>query len=152
MTFRVRPAGPDDTSAVVEFNRRLAWETEAKVLDPTLLTSGVSAVLADPIKGRYFVAEASGVVVGQVMITYEWSDWRNGWIWWLQSVYVRDDWRRRGVFRGLIEFVFAEARREAVVGVRLYVEEENAVAQETYRGLGFEEMHFRLMGRGMEAW
>ena len=146
MPFTVRPATPADAQVVAEFNTRLASETEGKRLDPPVIAAGVAAVLADAQKGRYFVADA-GEVVGQMMITYEWSDWRNGWIWWLQSVYVRADWRRRGVFRALFDHVLTQARREGVIGIRLYVEQENAAAQQTYRSLGFEDMHFNLMGR-----
>src|SRR4051794_33001385 len=103
MPLLIRPAGPADLAAVVEFNRRLAAETEGKALDPDLLVPGVRAVLADAHRGRYFVADAGGAVCGQVGVTLEWSDWRNGWFWWIQSVYVDAAHRRRGVFRRLFE-------------------------------------------------
>ena len=91
------------------------------------------------------VAEANGEVVGQLMITFEWSDWRNGWIWWLQSVYVRADFRGRGVFTAIFEHAREQARQAGnVEAIRLYVENDNRVAQATYRKLGFTEMHFRL--------
>lgn len=145
MSFTVRPAGPDDLSAIVEFNQRLALESENLPLDPQVLTSGVAKVLADPQRGRYFVADDAGEVIGQIMITYEWSDWRDGWIWWIQSVYVRADRRKSGVFRSVFEFIEATARTEGgVVALRLYVEKANHVAQATYHRLGFEEMHFHL--------
>jgi len=148
MSFSVRPASLADAPTIAEYNRRLAIETERKTLDATVLAKGVAAILADRNKGRYFVAERAGEVIGQMMITYEWSDWRNGWIWWLQSVYVRADCRRGGVFRELFAAVVATAERERdVVAVRLYVEKENAAAQATYRNLGFEEMHFLLMAK-----
>lgn len=147
MAHVVRPAAPADAPIIVEYNRRLAAETEDKALDPAILGPGISALLADVHKGRYFVADDHGDVIGQVMITYEWSDWRNGWIWWLQSVYVRAEHRRRGVFRALVEHVVAQAKQEGVVAIRLYVEEENATAQATYRSLGFDEMHFKLMAK-----
>jgi ribosomal protein S18 acetylase RimI-like enzyme len=146
----VRNAVPSDAPAIVEYNRRLALETEKKILEPPVLAAGVAAVLADPGRGLYFVAEENGEVVGQTMITYEWSDWRNGWVWWLQSVYVRADARGRGVFRLLFDRVAAEAARAGnVVDIRLYVEHENRPAQATYRRLGFEDMHFFLYHRGV---
>src|SRR5262245_46547470 len=101
----VRRAEPSDAAAITEFNRLMALETEGKALDVAVLSSGVRAVLADPNKGRYFLAEDSGVVVGQLMITLEWSDWRDGWFWWIQSVYVRPEARRQGVFRSLYHHV-----------------------------------------------
>ena len=145
MPITVRSAVPADVSAITEFNRRLALETENVTLDPAILTAGVAAILADKQRGLYFVAEAGGEVLGQLMITYEWSDWRNGWLWWLQSVYVRADSRNRGIFRLIFDFAIAQARAAGnVVGVRLYVERENHPAQATYRRLGFTEMHFDL--------
>jgi ribosomal protein S18 acetylase RimI-like enzyme len=149
VTPTVRSATPADAAVIAEFNRRLALETENKVLDPAVLAAGVAAVLADPGRGLYFVAEADGNVVGQLMITFEWSDWRNGWVWWLQSVYVRAEARSRGVFRALFEHALAAARNQNVVSVRLYVEKDNHPAVATYLRLGFEEMHFHLMHRPM---
>ena len=105
MPWTVRAATPADAPLVIEFNRRLAEESEGKTLDPAVLGPGVRAALADPRKALYFLAEAEGSVAGQMMVTYEWSDWRNGWLWWIQSVYVRPEARRRGVFRALFEHV-----------------------------------------------
>ena len=98
-----------------------------------------------PRKGLYFVAEIDGVVAGQMMITFEWSDWRNGDIWWIQSVYVPAEHRRKGVFKSLYEHVRAEARRRGVVGLRLYVERENQAAQQTYIAMGMHLSHYLLM-------
>jgi ribosomal protein S18 acetylase RimI-like enzyme len=137
---------PSDASVIAEFNRRLALETEDLQLDPAVLDQGVRAVLADPGRGLYFVGEMNGDVVGQLMITYEWSDWRNSWVWWLQSVYVRADARGQGVFRAVFDFAAQRARQAGnVAALRLYVEKENGVAQATYHRLGFEEMHFHLL-------
>ena len=137
MTLTIRRAEPRDSAAVAEFNRRMAWETEHKHLDPDTLARGVGRVFADPAKGFYLVAEADGEVAGQLMVTYEWSDWRDGWIWWVQSVYVREDRRRTGVFKALYAEVMRQARAAGdVVGVRLYVEKDNTRAQATYRHLG----------------
>src|SRR4051812_26727090 len=129
MPIEVRRATPADAGVIVEYNRRLARETEGKELDEAVLSAGVAAALADPVRALYFVAQDAGEVVGQLMVTTEWSDWRNGWMWWIQSVYVRADARRGGVFRGLYEHVLAAARQDpAVIGLRLYVERENHAA------------------------
>lgn len=133
----LRDATPGDAEIITEYNARLARETEGRDLDRAVLTAGVRALLADPAKGRYFVAEAAGEVIGQVMITYEWSDWRNGMIWWLQSVYVPAAFRRRGVFRALFEHVQRLASQQpGVCGLRLYVERENARAKDAYARQG----------------
>ena len=137
MTLTIRRGEPRDAGVIAEFNRRMAWETEHKHLDPDVLGRGVGRVFTDPAKGFYLVAEAGGEVVGQLMVTYEWSDWRDGWFWWVQSVYVREDCRRSGVFRLLYAEVMSLARSAGnVVGVRLYVERENTRAQATYQHLG----------------
>src|SRR5207302_721115 len=147
MALTVRPATPADVPLIVEYNRRLARETEHKELDPATVAAGVAAVVADPErKGPYFLACDGADVVGQTQVTFEWSDWRNGWFWWVQSVYVRADARGRGVFRTLYEAVRRAARDAGnVVGMRLYVERENRPAQETYRRLGMNVMPFHMM-------
>jgi ribosomal protein S18 acetylase RimI-like enzyme len=148
MSSKIRRAGAGDASVVVEFNQRLAQESEGKALDASVLTAGVLAGLADPAKALYFVAEEEGKVVGQLMITKEWSDWRNGWIWWIQSVYVREEARRRGVFRSLYRHVERMARESSeVIGLRLYVEHENARAQETYLNLGMSRTGYLVFER-----
>jgi GNAT superfamily N-acetyltransferase len=137
MALSMRRATPADAPIVAEYNRRLAAETENKDLDPTILAAGVAAGLTDPSRALYFVAEEDGAVLGQMMITFEWSDWRNGMIWWIQSVYVRADARRRGVFRALYQHVYDLARQDSkVIGLRLYVENHNHAAQQTYQQLG----------------
>ncbi|MFN4259118.1 MAG: GNAT family N-acetyltransferase [Gemmataceae bacterium] len=146
MPPRIRQATPADAAVLVEFNRLLALESEGKTLDPDLLTPGVAAALADPRKALYFVAEQDGHIQGQMMVTYEWSDWRNGWFWWVQSVYVRPEVRRAGVFRSLFEHVQAQARAQPdVIGIRLYVEEENQRAQHTYRNMGLDKTTYFVM-------
>jgi GNAT superfamily N-acetyltransferase len=137
----IRPAGPGDHAIIVEFNRRLALETESKTLDPAILEAGVAIALADPDRLRYWVAEWEGEPqpVGQAAVTREWSDWRMGWIWWFQSVYVAAPFRGRGVFRALYQQIRQEARSDPdVIGLRLYVEDANATAQKTYRSLGMK--------------
>jgi GNAT superfamily N-acetyltransferase len=139
MAFRVRQATTADQAVVMEFNRLLALESEGKTLDLAVLRAGVAAQLADPQKGLYFVADEDGAILGQLGLTFEWSDWRNGWMWWIQSVYVRSDARKRGVFRALFEHVRQAALHNGqVVGLRLYVDRENHGAQRTYERLGME--------------
>ncbi len=139
--IRVRPACIADQPLIAEFNRRLAIETERKVLDPAILERGVAEALADPDRLRYWVATVSGhaPIAGQAAITREWSDWRNGWVWWLQSVYVDQPLRGRGVFRALYEHIRHEARAlPDVIGLRLYVEDSNRSAPRTYQSLGMK--------------
>lgn len=140
LTYHVRRAVPADAAAIAEFNLRMAWETEQRQLAPATVRTGVEAVIQDPAKGVYYVADCGGdVVVGQVCVTTEWSDWRNGWFWWLQSVYVDVGWRGRGMFRSLFQHVEREARRAGnVIGLRLYVDEHNATAQEVYARRGMQ--------------
>jgi len=130
---------------LIEYNRAMAWETEHKRLDEQVLAKGVAAVFDDPAKGFYLVADLDGSMVGQLMVTTEWSDWRNGWFWWIQSVFVRPDARKQGVFRSL----FAAAEKLAleagnVVGLRLYVERENVNAQRTYESLGMYDAGYQV--------
>jgi ribosomal protein S18 acetylase RimI-like enzyme len=133
----VRPAGENDTEIVVNFNAAMARESEGKELDRARLSQGVRGALSDDSKCRYFVAEVEGRVVGQTMVTFEWSDWRNGDFWWIQSVYVDPAFRRRGVFRALHEHIRRLARSTpGVCGLRLYVHRDNVRAQKTYRELG----------------
>lgn len=143
---RVRPATPDDRDTIVAFNAAMARETEGRDLDLATLARGVAALLADPVRGRYFVLEdAPGRIDAALMLTLEWSDWRNGYFWWIQSVYVRPEARRRGHYRRLYEEVWRRALGEPdVCGVRLYVERENLSARETYERLGMEETAYRL--------
>lgn len=143
----VRPALSADWSVIADFNIRLAWESEHKRLDPAKIEPGVQALLMDSGKGRYFLAESDGQIVGQIMHTWEWSDWRNGQIWWLQSVYVTAEYRQKGVFRRLFEYLVKLAEQERVLGVRLYVEEHNERAQRTYQQLGLSAAGYHVMER-----
>jgi len=133
----IRAARSEDAAVVAEFNAAMALETEHKRLDPAILRAGVEHAISNPEIARYFLAEIDGRVAGQLMITMEWSDWRNATFWWIQSVYVRPEHRSRGVFKALYRHVEAIAReRKDVCGLRLYVERENAAAQAVYRRLG----------------
>lgn len=146
MALTVRPAQPEDLEALVHGNAEMARESEGKKLDVATLRAGVAALLADAGKGRYFVAEADGQFAGQLMITYEWSDWRCGWFWWIQSVYVAHAARGQGVYRRLHEHVAALARQAGdVVGLRLYVEENNHRAQRVYQRCGMAPAHYHVM-------
>lgn len=139
--LQIRQARLSDQMIVADFNRRLADESEGKRLDPERLAAGVASALGDPDRLRYFLAELAepAEVVGQAAISREWSDWRNGWIWWLQSVYVAEAHRGRGVFRELFRYIRALARNaDDVIGLRLYVEDSNLPALRTYRALGLE--------------
>jgi ribosomal protein S18 acetylase RimI-like enzyme len=142
----VRPAGAKDLDALVDFNLAMAQETESKRLDPARLARGVQTLLQRPSEGRYLVAEAPAAgIVGALMLTFEWSDWRNGRFWWIQSVYVRPDWRRRQVYRALHERVRAEAFADPeACGLRLYVERENGAAQAVYRAMRMIETPYLL--------
>jgi GNAT superfamily N-acetyltransferase len=143
--INVRPATVDDTEFLVRGNAQLALETEQLSLDVDRLRSGVHAVFGDPARGFYLIAEVDGTRVGQMMITYEWSDWRNGVFWWIQSVYTVPEVRRRGVFRALYAQAEALARqRGSVCGLRLYVDIHNRPAQETYRRCGMQETAYRM--------
>lgn len=150
--WHIRPARPEDLDVVVRFNVALAAESERTRLDPQRIRAGVASLLADPHRGRYLLAargtpdDPGGAIVGQLMHTYEWSDWRNGWIWWLQSVYVVPECRRTGAFRALLERLRTEAAaREDVVGLRLYVEQENHDAHRTYERFGFAPAGYLVM-------
>jgi GNAT superfamily N-acetyltransferase len=145
--LKIRRATVDDAEIVAEYNVRLALETEGTALDRAVLLPGVQAALADANKALYFLAEMEGDVVGQCMVTYEWSDWRNGPLWWFQSVYVRADWRRRGIFRALFEHVLAEGKAAGAVGVRLYAHSENTNALATYQSLGMNSTHYIVLER-----
>lgn len=145
---RVRPAVGEDLETIVEFNCALAQESEGLTLDRDVVVHGVRAVLEDPHRGRYLVAEIDDRPVGQAQITYEWTDWRNGWFWWLQSVYVRPQCRCRGVFRSLyMHIVRAAQERGDVRGLRLYVEQANAPAIDTYTRVGMGRTSYLLYER-----
>lgn len=146
MMIKIRPAELSDSEVVIDFNIRLAAETENKQLDRATVELGVRAILSNPQHGRYFVACVGDRVIGQMMHTWEWSDWRNGEIWWLQSVYVQTEFRRQGVFTQLIRHLQAEAATSPhVVGVRLYVETHNSAAQATYERLGLKQTGYVVM-------
>ena len=141
----VRPARPADLPALVELQLAMAAETEDLALDRATVERGIAAVLADPGKGRYRVAEADGRIVGCLLTTPEWSDWRNGTVLWIQSVYVVPGARRRGIYRRLYEEVRAEVEAAPDLhGLRLYVDRRNAAAQRAYERLGMSREHYEM--------
>lgn len=148
MPISIRAAEVADVPFLVECNAAMALETEHKSLDRDVLTRGTQAVFDDPRRGFYLVAELAGAPAGCLLITYEWSDWRNGDWWWFQSVYVTKAARRTGVFRALYAEVERRARAAGAVGLRLYVERDNSRAQQTYVSLGMEEEAYRMLRRG----
>lgn len=151
MSLIIRPANPSDAGVIAEYNRLLALESEDIILDPIVLAAGVAVALADPDRARYFLAELDGEVVGQLMFTREWSDWRNGWLWWLQSVYVHADHRRQGVFRALFDHVEQLIRQDPEVkGLRLYVENANTAAQDTYARVGMLKAGYLVLQKMRE--
>jgi len=143
--MQIRFATIADLPSLVAFNQAMALETENKQLDQRILSSGVEAVLRDAQKGFYVVGENAGEIVGGLMVTFEWSDWRNAWFWWVQSVYVIPEKRGTGVYRSLYEFVKQKAsERKDVCGFRLYVESENKSAQLVYKRLGMSESDYQM--------
>ena len=143
--MKIRKARLADALVIADFNCRLAQETESLLLDPASVRRGVRALLNDPAKGIYFVAVEHGVVVGQLLITYEWSDWRNGYFWWIQSVYVAQDYRRAGAFGVMFDHVQQPGKsNRAVCGLRLYVESGNRRAQQVYERFGMSPTHYKI--------
>ncbi|MFL6232222.1 MAG: GNAT family N-acetyltransferase [Thermoanaerobaculia bacterium] len=141
----IRPGEPRDAAAIVDFQLRMARETEELGLDPETLRRGVEAVFADPAKGRYWITQRGTETVGCLLTTFEWSDWRNGVILWIQSVYVIPEERGRGVYRALYERVRRQVDESPELkGIRLYVEKRNAAAQRVYERLGMTREHYDL--------
>jgi len=145
MDITVRDATAADIDAIAGYNQRLAQETEGKSLDAAVIGAGVRRGFASPQLCRYFVAEADGRVVGTTMLTYELTDWRDGVIWWLQSVFIEPEYRRHGVFRAIYRHIEALARKDADArGLRLYVHRDNARAMKTYEALGMDKAGYEL--------
>lgn len=143
--MEIRIANQEDVGALVEFNQTMALETEGKTLDSSTLRAGVAAVFADDRKGFYVVADNKGSVTAGLMVTTEWSDWRNGVFWWIQSVYVSPEYRGTGLYGKMYEFVKEQAAKAGnVCGFRLYVEKENERAQRVYEKLGMEKTYYLM--------
>jgi len=143
--FSIRQADLKDAESIAEFNRLMAFETEHKKLLPEVILAGVNTMIANPAHGFYLVAEGKDEIAGSLMVTTEWSDWRNGVVWWVQSVYVREEYRRQGIYRALYEQVKTQASDDpSVCGFRLYVEKDNVNAQKTYESLGMVETDYLM--------
>ena len=138
----IRQATPADAPAIIDFQLKMAWETEKMALDKETVSKGVNAVFGDLAHGQYYVADADGRVVSSLLITYEWSDWRNCNVWWFQSVYVIPEFRRQGIFRKMYAFIKDKAEKEGIAGLRLYVETKNTRAKKTYEALGMNSEHY----------
>lgn len=144
-TITVRKANGNDARDIAEFNLAMAWETEEKKLNEETIHAGVKSLMDKPEYGFYIVAESDGKTIASLMITKEWSDWRNGLFWWIQSVYVTPDFRRQGIYRKMYETILKLAADQPdVCGCRLYVEKENIPAQKTYEALGMSETHYKM--------
>ena len=140
-----RPATLADASTIADFQLWMALETEEVTLDPAICRAGVAAVFERPGLGCYHVAEENGRLLASTLLTYEWSDWRNGIVWWIQSVYVPPADRRRGIFAGLYRYLQSQAEADPLVrGLRLYVDLRNRSAQEVYTRLGMNGEHYRV--------
>lgn len=149
--MKIRLAEAADAAAMTEFNQLMAMETEGKRLEPKVISAGVEAVFGDPAKGFYVVAEEAGEVAGGLMVTFEWSDWRNGWFWWIQSVYIRPEYRGRRLYSDLYAFVKEKAAAAGnACGFRLYVERENEHARRVYEKLGMAESHYLMYEEEMK--
>jgi GNAT superfamily N-acetyltransferase len=141
----IRQATTSDSSSIVEFQLAMAWETERLRLDEPTVIKGVAAVFSDPAKGTYYVAEADGKVVGSLLTTFEWSDWRNGTVLWIQSVYVRTEYRKRSIFSKLYKHIQEKVNGTPDLrGIRLYADKTNIPAHGVYEHLGMTAEHYQM--------
>jgi GNAT superfamily N-acetyltransferase len=140
----IRKANQSDSEKIISFQLSMAMETEDLALDALTVERGVNAVFASPEKGDYYVAEIKGEVAASLLITFEWSDWRNCNVWWFQSVYVIPSYRRMGIFRQMYSYVKNEAMKQNIAGLRLYVESNNGPARKTYEAMGMSSQHYTM--------
>mgnify|MGYP001234382428 FL=1 len=146
MNLIIRKASNNDINTIVTFNYLMAKETETILLDKNIVKLGVKSVITDPSKAQYWIAENNNEIIGQLMVTYEWSDWRNGDMWWISSVYVTENFRRRGVFSALYKHIEHMAKENlGCCGIRLYIEKHNERAQKTYLSLGMNDSGYDVM-------
>jgi GNAT superfamily N-acetyltransferase len=138
----VRKAEPSDAPSIIDFQLKMALETEKINLVHELVAKGVDAVFRDQSKGQYYVADSDNKVIASLLITYEWSDWRNCSVWWIQSVFVVPEYRRGGIFREMYNHIKQLAEEQDIAGLRLYVETKNSKAQKTYEALGMNSEHY----------
>jgi len=143
--MNIRPANHSDHSIIVDFQVRMAKETEDMGLSTETVNKGVQSVLNDPNKGIYYVAERDGKVIASLLTTYEWSDWRNGMVLWIQSVYVLSEYRGQGVYKEMYLYLMAKVTNDPdLLGLRLYVEKDNVNAQKVYQKLGMDGEHYKM--------
>lgn len=141
----IREGAVKDIPTIIDFQKKMAWETEQVKLDPAILTEGVKNLFADVNRGKYYVAEENGVVVGSLMTTYEWSDWRNGTVLWIQSVYIIESHRGKGIYKQLYEYIQSIVNKSPDLrGIRLYVDKTNKSAQKVYEKLGMNGEHYQV--------
>lgn len=138
----IRKAKKEDAETIIRFQQYMASETEQMTLDPDTIMKGVNAVFEDQGRGEYWIAEENGTVTASLLITYEWSDWRNSNVWWIQSVYVIPEFRRKGIFRAMYRHIKNQAATLNIAGLRLYVETSNSGAQHTYQAVGMNSEHY----------
>lgn len=144
-TMQIRPAVTDDASTIVRFQVQMAMETEGITLDTDVVSKGVNGVFEEPSRGIYHVVEMDGKVIASLLITYEWSEWRNGQVWWIQSVYVEKDLRGKGIFKQLYTYIQSLANDDQDIrGIRLYVDNTNTAAQKVYQSIGMNGDHYRV--------
>lgn len=144
-TSTVREARPGEAVLIIGFQIEMARETEDMILEQSVVSAGVNAVFSDPNKGKYYIAESGNEILACMLTTYEWSDWRNGTFIWLQSVFVRPEWRGKGVFRSMYGHIKAlVSENENLKGIRLYVFHTNENAQAVYRSLKMEDQHYKM--------
>lgn len=134
----------EDIEIIAQFQVDMAMESEGAQLDKDTVVKGVSAAMNDENKGSYYVARVDGKAVGSLMLTREWSDWNNGWYWWIQSVYVAPEYRRQGIYKSMYNAVCADAKQQEVAQVRLYVDKTNTRGQKVYASLGMQESHYLI--------
>jgi len=141
----IREAKEKDISILIDFQQRLANESEGVKLDGTILHAGLQAMFDDPAKGIYYVVEDGEEIIGCHLITYEWSDWRNGLIWWLQSVYVKESHRKKGIFKMMYDNILRIIKADSnLIGLRLYVDKTNARAIKVYESMGMDGSHYTV--------
>ncbi len=145
MEIEIRKANPSDDKIIIDFQMRMAKETENIDLDPVILEKGVNAIFTNPALGQYYIASSEGKTVASLMTTFEWSDWRNSMVWWLQSVYVLPEYRKGGIFKKMYSFIKNEVtNRPEVSGIRLYMVHSNHRAASVYQAVGMDGQHYRM--------
>ena len=145
MTTIIEKAREEHIDILIDFQQRLAFESEEVTLDAATIRSGMKAMFADPSKGVYYIAREENEIIGCHMITYEWSDWRNGMVWWLQSVYVKESHRKKGIFKKMYDNVIAIIKNDPnLIGLRLYVDKSNERAMKVYAAMGMDGSHYTV--------